>query len=521
MIITMGKQRSHLLVLAPLALAAMLLASECRADWRVVPALTLTERYTDNIRQESNDLKQSQFISEFSPSLTVAKTGPRLTLNGSARWRYFDYSNDALRDTLDNSFQYALSGRATLAEEIFYVDASASAAPQNISAFGPRVEDTPYLAEGQETIKTWRVSPNLNYRIGQTASLALRYTRDRVAGGENRGFANSNGDSMNASLISGPEFRDVSWSLTHSRQDLNDRINGETSNENTAVSLRYAVTARVGLTARAGYDRYQFQSVGNDTAGRNWSVGADWAPTLRTRMSASVGRHFYGQTGSFFLLHRSRRTSWNVSYDDGITTSRDAFLLPATIDTHALLDRLFAATISDPVARQRAVAEYIRNTGLPPSLSDSVNFLSNRYFRQRNLIGSMAFNLARTGVVLFVSSNQRVALSSQQSDSALLGSQLTSRNDNVRQHGAGARINYRLSPRTSALASANWSRSRSVMTEIDDSRRELRVGLTHQLGRNMRAMLDLTRRSGQAGTFGLNSGPYQEHSISASLSAQL
>ena len=510
--------------LAPLAIAiaAMQLASECRADWRVVPALALSERYTDNFYQESNDLKRSQFISELTPSVAFSKTGPRLNLNGTAQWRHFAYRDDDLRDTLDHSFEYAMSGRGTLAEDLLYVDASASARPNNISAFGPRVEDAPYLSANQAKVKTWRISPYLQQRYGRSATLALRYARDRVEGGRGaRGFGTSVGDSVIASLASGPAFGKLGWSLTHVRQDLDDSYNGETSSEATTASLRYALTARFFLTASVGHDSYQFVGLGNDTAGRNWSLGFDWAPSLRTRMSASVGRHFYGQTGSLSLLHRSRRTSWNIAYNDGVTTAREQFLLPSTIDTSELLDRLFAASITDPLVRQQAVAAYMRENGLPPSLSENINFLSNRYFRQKELLGTMAFKMARTSAVLTLSGSERLALSSEQSDSVLLGTQVGSRNDNVRQYGATASTNYRLSPRSSAIASVSWGRSRSLTTDIVDTRREFRVGLTHQLGRNLRAVVDLSRRFGTYGRLGRDSGPYHEHSISASLSAQL
>lgn len=508
--------------LAPLAIAAMLLASECRADWRVVPALTVTERYTDNFRQQSNQEKQSQFISQITPSLSFAKTGKRLILNGKAQWRHFDYRDDDLRDTLDHSFEYDLSGRATLAQDLLYVDASASARPNNISAFGPRVEDAPWLASNQAKVKTWRISPHLEQRYGQQAALSLRYTRDRVEGADYRGFATTTGDSIAANLASGAAFDVFGWGLSYVRQELDDSLNGETASQVANANLRYALTPRVGLTATVGYDRYRFPALGGgNSEGRNWSYGVDWTPSSRTKLSASLGRHFYGQTGAFSLVHRSRRTSWNIAYDDGITTSREEFLLPSAVDTGALLDRLFATAIPDPAARREAIAAYIQNTGLPPSLANDINFLSNRYFHQRSLQGSMAFKLARTTGILSVSRSERVALSSQENDSALLGSQLSSRNDNVRQKGASATFDYRLNPRTNAVAAFGWSRSLSLTTDIEDTRRNVRIGLQHQLGRNVRATVDLQRRTGAIGFSGRTSGPYQEHSISASLSAQL
>lgn len=508
--------------LAPLAAAAaMLLASEAHAEWRVVPAVTLTERYTDNFWLESNAQKRSNVISELTPTLALTGTGPRLTLNGTAQWRNFKYRDEQVRNTLDHSFEYALAGRATLADEFLYVDASATRAPSNISAFGPRVEDVPYLEANRTRVETWRISPYLERRFGPDASLTVRYARDRVSGSEVAGYAATSGDSVSANLVSGPAFGKLGWSLAHMRQQLDDSINGETSTQTTVGNLRYALTARLALTASAGYDRYEFDRLGGDTAGRNWSLGVDWAPSLRTRVNAALGRHFYGQTGQFSLMHRSRRTVWNLGYDDIVTTSREQFLLPAAIDTSAMLDRLFSTTIIDPAARQQAVAAYIRANGLPLSLADSINFLSNRYFRQKGFQGSMAFRLPRTSGLLALYDNERIALSNQQSDSALLGSQQRGLNDNVRQRGANASVNYRLNTRTSAVASASWSRSRSVTTDFDDLRRDFRIGLSRELSRHARATLDLRRSAGTRGVFGPAASPYQEHSISASLSAEL
>ena len=51
-----------------------------------------------------------------------------------------------------------------------------------------------------------------------------------------------------------------------------------------------------------------------------------------------------------------------------MTTTRGQFLQPVAVDTAALLNGLFSAAISDPVARQQAVDAYIRSNGLPASI---------------------------------------------------------------------------------------------------------------------------------------------------------
>lgn len=513
-----GKWRTLAPRLTPLAAAAMLLASDCHAQWRVQPSVALTERYTDNVLLQSDELKQSQFISELTPGLALTGTGRRFKVQGSAQWRHFAYSNDQLANTLDHSFEYALAGQGTLVDDLLFVEASASATPRSISAFGPQVESTPYIGENRAKIKTWRISPHLEHRFGNTANMSLRYTRDAVDAGSVEAFGNSVGDSFIASLTSGTASRSLGWGVTALRQDLEDDVAGKTTTEILAGNLRYPLTRRFALTVSAGYDSYDYQALGGRTAGRNWSAGVDWTPSQRTRVIASLGRHFYGKTGKLDASHRSRYTVWSVNYDDSVTTSRQQFLLPSTIDTAGLLDSLFAATISDPVLRQQAVANYIRNAGLPPSLAESINYLTNRYIRQKQLQASFAYTRARSTALVSLFSGERIALSSQQTDSPLLGSQLANLNDNVRQSGANTSYTYRITPRSSVLAGASLTRSRSLSADFEDQRRDFRIGYTRQLSRTMRAAVELRHLRG---SFGINTGAYQENAISATLSAQL
>ena len=85
-------------------------------------------------------------------------------------------------------------------------------------------------------------------------------------------------------------------------------------------------------------------------------AGFAWEPSSRTSVSASIGERFFGRTYYLSASHRTRRTVWNISYDEAVTTTRSQFFLPAAIDTAALLDRLFTGVYPDPVQRKLAVA---------------------------------------------------------------------------------------------------------------------------------------------------------------------
>jgi uncharacterized protein (PEP-CTERM system associated) len=513
--------------LAPLA-AAMLLALPAQASWRVVPTLSTTATYTDNIDLQSGDRKRSDLVAQVTPGVTVAAASPRLKISASAQWHQFAFLHGAGRRTSDNQRQYNGALRGTLVDELLYIDASASRGQRSTSAFGPQLHDDLYALGNRTEIETWSISPYLVHRFGNTATGQLRYTRDAVdsaggnnAGGTSQGFYKSDSESINASLASGRNFDTVGWGLNYSRQDLDNARFGESSSESLRGNLSYRVTPRLSLTASAGYDRYDFGSLGsnsNDDEGKNWSAGFAWKPGARTSLEASLGRHTYGQTGSLLASHRSRHTVWSASYSDAVTTSRQQFLLPAAIDTAALLDRLFAASFPDPVERQRVVAAYIQATGLPPSLADNVNFLSNRYMRQKLLQASAAYRRGRSNALLNLYASERIALTDSQSDSELLGSQLSNLNTNVRQRGLDATYTWQLNSRSSVIASWELRRSQSLTTDLVDHQRTLRVGLTRRYGERMLGTAEMRRRSGDAG-FGGNA-TYTENAITASLSMQ-
>ena len=509
--------------LAPLAAAAaaLLAAPACRADWRFEPSLNLTGTYTDNVDLRPNDQARTQLVTEITPAFNLALDSRRLKASAHGSYRQFLYSDpDEVRSRKDHYSQYGGDLRGVLAEDLLYVDARVSSSQRNISAFGPQVEGSPYSSLNRTEVKTWSISPYLVQRIGNDARAVLRYSRDGVKSDQRSRFGNSTSDSLALNLDSNPDGRKLGWGLNYLHQDVENELAGESSIENVSGRLRYSLTRSLALTATAGYDRYDYQALGGRTAGRSWSTGFAWTPSQRTSIEASVGRHFYGSTGSLVASVRSRRTVWSLNYGDTITSSRQQFSLPSTIDTASLLDQMLLTSIPDPVQRQLAVAAYMRAAGLPPSLADSVNYLTNRYMRQRLLQGSAAFRGLRNSAVLSIYASERTALSSQETDSALLGGQLASLNDNVRQRGASATWTYRTNARSSFSATANFNRSESLRTGFEDRQRLLRAAYDTQLSRYLTGTVELRRRSGGTGVFG-PARDYTEHAIAATLSMKL
>ena len=543
MIITMAKRPAvtrhgaGALRLAPVAAAALLLASShAQAEWKVTPTLSLIETWTDNVNLAEDAYAYSDLITQLSPGITVVNRTRRLTVDATAQLHGFAYLHDRDNSDFSNPGElgrnfnnadtqrtYTGNLKGELARDLFFVDATASRGQQTISAFGPRAGNDLYSDRNRTEIDTWSISPYLTHRFGNTASGILRYTRDSVDGGDDLGYRGTGSNTLMATLTSGPVFRTASWGVSYLKQDLSGAEYGDSSTQNLTANLRYTVSNRLSLLADAGYDRYEYEGPSDGDQGANWSVGFAWSPSLRTNLQATIGRHFYGTTGSLLAIHRSRHTSWNISYNDDVTTSRQQFLLPTTVDTASLLDSMFATAYPDPIERQRIVAAYIQANALPPALADSVNYLSNRFIRQKTLRASMSYRKGRSNAIVSLHATDNTALSSQQSDSELLGSQLGNLNDNVRQHGMSASYTYRLSSRSNLTAGYDFNTSKSKLVGYEDSQRSMRVGVTRRFG-DLLAAVDLRRRKGDVGRFdaetSATSGTYTEHAMVASLSMQ-
>jgi uncharacterized protein (PEP-CTERM system associated) len=512
-----AQRRVALPLAAPVAALALALAPAARAEIKFTPSVALSETWTDNVNLAPPDTAQRQFITDLAPTLALVSNTRSLQLSAAYTFHQYAYAHRDVPNVFHSNRQLQAAARARLVPELLYVDAGANRGQQSVSAFGPLINDNPWSAVNRTEVSTWHISPYLVHRFGSDANMMLRYSRDAVDTGT-QAFGNTRGDSVVFDLSSARERR-LGWDLHYQRQRLEDRVAGPSESQSAQAQLNYRLTPGLALTAGGGYDDYDYKTLGGRTRGNSWSTGFAWNPSPRTSLQASIGHRYFGKTAALAATHRSRHTVWNINYNEAVTTSRQQYLLPSTIDTVAMLDRLFAPTISDPEARRAAVDAYLRATGLPPSLANNVNYLSNRYMLQKQFQASAAFSGSRS--VLLVSANdmRRNALSLQQFDSDMIGNTLASLNENVRLQMVNAVLTYRLSPRSQLIASASAGRDRSLSTGIKSNNGALRLGVSRQFGRKLQGTLEARKVRGNLGaTSGVAGRDYREKAISATLS---
>lgn len=521
MIITMVKPCRTALA-AAVGLAALSLAPASRADWKITPRLDWRETYTDNVLLAAPGQERSQLVSQLSPGLSIVNKGPRIDLVATYNKNLFKYADDELGGGVGgvqgNTQNLQASLKARLLGESLFLDSAASISQQGNSAFGPTLVDNGVPGNGfaagvSSEVKTYRVSPYYLHRFGSFARAELRYARDRVSS-DNLAFGTSSGDNLSLNLASGAAFRQIGWGLSYTRQELSDTISDESSSQTLSASLNYVYSTVLTLALSSGYDQYDYQSPGGSTKGKSWSVGGTWTPGARTRVQASIGKRYFGDSYSLVASHRGRASIWTVNYSDAVTTTRSQFLLPSTVNTADLLDQMFQAQIPDAAARRQAVLAYMQATGLPPALANSINYLSNRYMLQKQAQASAAFNGARGTLIVTLVDARRNGLSVLDVDAGLLGGTNNTLNENTHQTGGSATVNWRLSPHTGLNFSASRNKARSLSSDRVDNNTSYRINLTRQFANKLQGNVELRKVKGVTAVAGRD---YTENAVSASL----
>ncbi|MBL4953786.1 TIGR03016 family PEP-CTERM system-associated outer membrane protein, partial [Neobacillus sp. YIM B02564] len=209
---------------------------------------------------------------------------------------------------------------------------------------------------------------------------------------------------------------------------------------------------------------------------------------------------------------RSRYTTWNVSYNEDITTTQQQLLDSGSISTTAFLDQVFSATIADPTARAQAVEAFIRATNLPATLANPNAGLSNRFFLQKRLQGSVALNTGKSTVLVSVYNTLRRPQTAVSDNVGLFtgGNQLFI--DESRQRGVSGLWNLRLTPSTSMNLNARYYRTTSLLSNRTDDNTLVTLGLSHQLSPKTTGTVELRRYQGSYSQTGTD---FRENAISA------
>jgi uncharacterized protein (PEP-CTERM system associated) len=451
------------------------------AEWEINPTLSLRETYTDNVRLGGggggvgvggfggSGPKQDDFITQINPGLSLLKTGRRFNVNASYLMNNLIFAKNSNL----NRTRHLLSANSTaeLLEDLFFIDTNARMIQQNTTLFGPQATDNTNVTGNRANIRAYQVSPYMRHRFKNFASTELRYTHGIVeAGAGGAGLGNSQRNSYLLSLISGDAFRILNWGLNYSHNSIhidgsNTRPGRTIELERSIADLQYNITPRFGLTATGGYERNSFISIRGKSSSPTWTVGFTWIPGERTDISFRAGQRFFGDTYFAEANHRTRLTTWSAGYNESLTTFNQGALSGSF------------------------------NPGLVSGFGDSGsaltgnNFLTNRLFLQKRLQASASVNGVRNTLVFTVFNMSRKALSPEEDDIDLVGSENASLLNKTRQTGANVSLSHRVSQQTTANINASLIRFKFLTNNTRRDTMIFSASLNKQLQENLSGAL--------------------------------
>jgi len=496
----------------------LVVSPACRADWKITPTAGVSETYTDNVNLTPDATAKTEFITELIPGIAIEDNGPNLKMNAVYQLQYFDYSDKDVVGT--NQFESFLqaNAKATLVQELLYVNGNASINQQSISAFGPQVNNNPYSSTNHTEVKTFSLSPYLTHNFDTTAIGEIMYSHQSLNSGDAL-LGNSQGDSILFDLASGPAFRLVHWDLQYNRDTIESTVSSTITQDTASGNLAYTYSPDLSITATTGFDEFGYQGIGGTSTRDNfWLTGFTWTPTERTSVEASGGRRYGGSDYTFSAKLHSRHSVWMINYTDAVTTSLSQFNAPSTISTAAMLTQLWSPVISNPTLLAQAVANYIAGQGLPASLANSTNFLSNSFYLQKQLQASAAFNTAKSTLIFSLFDSESTSLFNQQATSALLGNNSLFLNENAKQLGGSAMLNWQITSRSNAYFNATYNKIESLTTDLVNVNRSVVLGMSRQINPRLQGTLELRRAEGSLNEL---NGAYHENAVMASLSMKL
>ena len=461
------------------------------ADWQITPRLSVTETYSDNIRLAPKGQEQQSFVTDISPSISIKGTGARFKLSLDYTLQNLFYHGDVDGSSSNTNHLLAAAAAAELIEGAVFVDSRASISNQNINITGPQAFDNINDTQNRTEVKTFAISPYWLHSFGSFGSSEVRYTYDVVDYASNS-LARSTGNKLNVRFNSGPQFNNLQWGLNYAAEKIDYADNQSTPNVQDTDSqiftanARYRLNSKFSLVGYGGYENYNFPTVGSDPSGAWWRVGGAWSPTTRTSLEATAGRRFFGTTYGLNFKHRTRRTTWSLSYAEDVSSARTE----ALVATGAL--PLYNLLICDP---------RVDPTCQPVGLLILFNpQLVNETFVTKRWQGDVSMNTGKSVLTLTSFNDTRI-------------SQLNSFND-YRQYGVGATWNYRLAPRTTSDVSTLWTRSSLASATGADDLWHVRLGLNHQFRPKLFGSINF-RHTQRRASDAIND--YRENSISATV----
>jgi uncharacterized protein (PEP-CTERM system associated) len=492
------------LTLAAVAAGPALLASAAALAQSVVvvPSFTLTETATDNRELTAID-KRSDLVTQVSPGVSI--TAKRGALQGSLAYSLngYVYSQDSSKNNVYHSL--SSSGKLSLLEGRFGVDALANAGRQVISAFATQSAGAVAGGGNQAQVVSYSLAPYLKGRllgdVAYQARVAYSQSISDAPGG------NGDSRSLNSSLGLSRRVGPLGWGVDFSRLISESQLRPRGHNGRITGSLLYFPDIELKLALRAGTEVDDLRS-GRSERTVTWGGGLTWTPGPRTNVSLDLDHRFFGRSHAISLSHRMARTTWTLTDARSLDTSG-----VSSRGSLSNYDFFFQqlSSIADPALRDTTVRQLLTASNLDPSGRElAAGFLTLGPTVQRSQNASMTYQGLRTTLTLLAFQTWSTSTSQTQGAGGALSSGNT-----VHQRGLSISLAHRLTTDASLVVAASEQKTAGSGPFSGNDLRTITATWSARLGPYTNVSLGVRHAVADS-----DINPYQESAVIGSIRMQ-
>ncbi len=485
-------------------------------DWKITPAISVGEMYSDNINLANSGQKFSDYVTTITPGISVHSTGGRVSSNISYSLQNVYYAN---RSYLDNTYQLLdATGNAKLIDKTLFMDAGASIHQQPISLIGSIGVDNTSATGNLANVTTTRLSPYLIDRFDSLATADARYTHQTmsyseaelssIAGNRVGTLSNSTSDQILLSLKSGADFNNFLWELNLSDSRVGYTYLPAVTLAQYSANMGYLITPHFKTTLTAGYEDDSYVYIGQKPQNTFWNIGFAWSPSIRTKLAVAEGERYFGKTHSINFSHYTRLISWSTTYGQDVTTN----ILQQTIPPATTLEQLLMAQIPDPLVRQQTVQSILASLGSQSSIF-AQNITTNQVYLVKSFSNTLTIILPRNVFLLTIFNSKTDSLQ-QGFNSFYSGSAINY--TNVNQYGGSASWNNQLTPVLSTNMSINTTCITFPGQGLDEKFSSFNFGLNRKFSTKLNGNILFRHQLSNSSSSAVATS-YRENAITANL----
>ena len=309
---------------------------------KIVPSVSLSQIYTDNLEAFSDAKAEEEFITELSPELTIQGVGRRaeVDLNYSLSTYYH------AKEEENNFTEHFLDADANfkLVRNFLFLDTKASVSQQVIDP-KQSVSRTFNPDDSNRTDETiFTLAPYINYKFSDSVTSQAYFSKSWVEY-DSAEVSDKGVEEFSLSFQQKERSSPINWDINYSdERHLFDTQEKDARFKYATISLGYLVRPKLRLLLDGGYENNDYESSADiSNEGSFWKMGLNWTPTRRTNVAAKFGELFFGKTYQLAFSHDSKRNSIDIDYQESVVTAASARLQ----GTHQDADVVTATSLSN------------------------------------------------------------------------------------------------------------------------------------------------------------------------------